>query len=208
MALPPTIPTSFVPHMGSASPSRARLEPVVFLNVLAYILLGIVCVLALGIFAYERILTSSHTSKEAELSMVQATIDSATIEGFVRLHNRLESSRSLLAAHPAFSKIFSSFEKTLPMKTRFTSLTFAVQEDGTALINGTGIAQSFNVLAATSQMFASDMRIKNAVFSNIRVNKDGSVVFSLSAKVDQKNLTFSLEDRVSTSASTTTPLLP
>ena len=146
MALPPTIPTSFVPHMGSASPSRARLEPVVFLNVLAYILLGIVCVLALGIFAYERILTSSHTSKEAELSMVQATIDSATIEGFVRLHNRLESSRSLLAAHPAFSKIFSSFEKTLPMKTRFTSLTFAVQEDGTALINGTGIAQSFNVL--------------------------------------------------------------
>jgi hypothetical protein len=193
MALPPTIPTSFVPHLGN-TPSPHRLEPVTFLSVLAYVLLGIVCAIAIGIFIYGRVLTSVHASKEAELSAVQATIDPATIETFVRLHNRLESSRSLLGAHPAFSKVFASFEKIIPMKTRFTSLRFAMQEDGSASVDGTGVAQSFNVLAATSQMFASDTRIKNAVFSNIRVNKDGSVVFSLSAKIDQKNIVFNLDD--------------
>ena len=190
MALPPTIPSSFVPHPGTTS-SRLHVEPTALLNVLAYVLLGVMCVLALGVFAYGQLLSSARATKEAELVAAQKAIDPATIENFVRLHNRLQSSKTLLSAHPAFSKIFSSFEKILPMKTRFTSLHFAIQEDGSARVDGTGIAQSFNVLAATSQTVASDTRIKNVVFSNIRVNRgDGSVAFSLSAKVEQKDLVF------------------
>src|SRR3989344_2415623 len=130
MALPPTIPSSFVPHPEGASSSHIRVEPVALLNVLSYVLLGIVCVLALGIFGYSFLLSSARAAKETELATIQKAIDPATIENFVRLSNRLQSSKTLLASHPAFSKIFSSFEKILPMKTRFTALHFAIQEDG------------------------------------------------------------------------------
>lgn len=194
MALPPTIPTSFVPHPGNTQSTRTRSESMALLNVLSYVLLGAVLVLSLGIFLYGSLLTSSREAKEAELTAAQAAIDPVTIENFVRLHNRLDSSKALLASHPAFSKIFSSFEQILPMKTRFTSLHFAMQEDGNARVDGTGVAQSFNVLAATSNMFATDERLKNVVFSNIRVGKDGTVSFSLSAKIDQKHLVFNPED--------------
>jgi hypothetical protein len=182
------------------------MEPVALLNVLAYVLFAVVCALAVGIFLYGRILTSNRLAKENDLSAVQAKVDPSTIEAFVRLNNRLQSSKSLLARHPAFSKIFTSFEKVLPMKTRFTSLHFAMQEDGSARVDGTGIAQSFNVLAATSQMFASDTHIKDAVFSNIRVGKDGSVLFSLSAKIDQKSIVFGVDDITTTVAPVTNPL--
>jgi Fe-S-cluster formation regulator IscX/YfhJ len=204
MALPPTIPTSFVPRLGSSTRVSARLESVSILGILAYVLLGVVCVLALGVFFYGRILISAQGNAQEELALVHGKIDPATIEGFVHLHNRLASSKTLLANHPAFSSAFNLFESITPTKVRFVSLRLALQEDGSARVEGAGTAQSFNVLAATSQMFAADTRVKNVVFSNIRAGKDGSVSFSLSAKIDKRNLAFKIEE--ATPTSTTSPL--
>lgn len=52
------------------------------------------------------------------------------------------------------------------------------------------MARSFNALAAASNAFATDGRIKDAIFSNISVNKDSTVSFSLSAMLDPKLIIF------------------
>ncbi|MDD3531339.1 MAG: hypothetical protein PHV99_01995 [Candidatus Pacebacteria bacterium] len=190
MALPPTIPTSFVPHAASASVARPRSSFVSVFGFFSYAMLGIAFVLALGVFLYGRILAASMSSKDAALAAAQANIDPATIENFVRLRDRLASSRSLLENHTSFSRFFSTLEKLLPASVRFTSLHLSTSDVGAPKIEGAGIAGSFNALAATSNAFATDGHIKDAIFSNISVNRDGSVSFTLSATLDPKLAVF------------------
>lgn len=189
MALPPTIPTSFVPHPTSVTPQKFRSDLSGVFSYFAYGVLAIVVVLALGVFLYGRALGSEKAAKDAALASAQAAIDKATVENFVRLRNRLTSSASLLDKHVAPSGFFSALETILPATVRFTSLHLELGDTGIT-IEGAGAAKNFNALASASNAFAADGRIKDAIFSNISVNKDSSVSFVLSATLDPKLVAF------------------
>jgi len=190
MALPPTIPTSFVPH-AAGSPQKFRSDFTGAFGIFAYAVLGLVFILALGMFLYDRVLASDLSAKDTELAKATASIDQATVEGFVRLRNRLNQSTTLLNKHTAFSNFFTVMKNTLPASVRFTTLHISLDTNGTSKIDGSGIAKSFNALAAVSTAFAEDGRIKDAIFSKISINKDNSVSFSLSAMLDPKLVVFS-----------------
>lgn len=208
MALPPTIPTSFVPHAASASAQSFRSSATGLFGFFAYAIFGIAFVLALGVFFYGRILASSVAAKDAALAQAEANIDPATVENFVRLRNRLNASSALLEKHVAFSGFFSGLEQLLPANTRFTTIHLLRGDTGAAKVEGTGVAKSFNALAATSNAFAVDGRIKDAIFSNISVSASGSVSFALSATLDSKLIAFTpaafMPSAVTESASTAT----
>ncbi|MBI4065667.1 hypothetical protein HY412_00535 [Candidatus Kaiserbacteria bacterium] len=188
MAIPPTLPTSFVPPSASAAVSAYRSS---VLGFLAYLILGIVFILAIGVFLYGRLLASEYLSKETALREAEAAIDPATVESFVRLRDRLASGETLLNGHTAFSGFFASLEKLLPETVRFSSLHLSTDATGVSKIEGVGSAKSFNALAAASTAFAGDGRIKDAIFSNINIDKEGSVSFILSATIDPKLVVFS-----------------
>ncbi len=192
MALPPTIPTSFVPYSASAQARQFRTDYSGAFKFFVFGVLGISVLLALGVFAYGRILAVAQASKDAELAKAEAMIDSATVENFVRLRNRLVSSQALLNNHIAVSGFFSTLEKILPATARFSTLRLiADSTTGKMKLDASGVAKNFNVLAAVSSAFSADGRIKDAIFSNIVVNsKDSSVSFALSATLDPKLVIF------------------
>ncbi|MFA5942200.1 MAG: hypothetical protein WC798_00800 [Candidatus Paceibacterota bacterium] len=191
MALPSNIPTSFVPR-SAVAPRKFRAELTSVFDFLAYGILAIVFALAIGVFLYGRVLASSQSSKDAALAQAEESIDLATVESFVRLRDRLTLGKTLLANHVAFSEFFSFFETLMPASVRFVSLHLSADGLGGVKLEGSGVAKSFNALAAASTAFARDGRIKNAIFSNITVNqKDSSVSFALSASLDQKTIAFS-----------------
>ncbi|HVB20044.1 MAG TPA: hypothetical protein VNF51_02035 [Candidatus Paceibacterota bacterium] len=191
MDLPPTIPTSFVPQTASVSARRFRSDFSGAFALFAYGVLGLVFLLALGVFAYDQILANQQGSKDAALSKAEAAIDPTTATDFVRLRDRLNSATTLLTNHVAFSGFFTLLETILPTTVRFTTLHLSFDSAGNASFDGSGIARSFNALAATSAAFAADGRIKDAIFSNIVINKDNSVSFSISASLDPKLIAFS-----------------
>lgn len=131
------------------------------------------------------------SSRDAELAKAEKAIDFATVESFVQLRNRLNSGTALLANHVAFSGFFSLLETLLPTTVRFTSLHLSLDTARKVKLEGAGVARSFNALAAVSTAFATDGRIKEAIFSNLAVNKDDTVSFILSAIVDPKAVAFS-----------------
>lgn len=190
MALPPTIPTSFVPH-SAAAPQRFRADLTGAFGFFGYAVLGVVFVLACGIFFYGRILDADLSAKNEELKDKVNAIDSRTVEGFIRLRDRLDSGRTLLGGHMAFSTFFSELEKIQLTTLRFTALHLSLGPDGMPKVEGAGVAKSFNALAAASTAFATDGRIRNAIFSDIVINKDNSVSFSLAATLHPDILVFS-----------------
>jgi hypothetical protein len=190
MALPPTIPTSFVPHATTGETSRLRSGSIDALSLLAYALFVIVFALALGVFFYGRLLAAEKTAKDAALVKAEQGIELSTVEGFVQLRNRLNFGETLLKKHASFSNFFSTLETLLPSSVRFNTLHLSFDPLGVAKLEGSGTAKSFNALAAASGAFAADGRIKDAIFSKISINKDNTVAFSLSASLDPKILSF------------------
>ncbi|MHB1163395.1 MAG: hypothetical protein ACYCZZ_02660 [Minisyncoccota bacterium] len=204
MALPPTIPTSFTPHPAASATRRPYSDFAGAFGFFGYAVLGIVFLAALGVFLYGRVLASDVASKDAALAKAEASIDPATINGFVRLRDRLNSSQTLLANHVAPTGFFSVLEALLPVNVRFTSLHVAIDSTGVPKVDGLGVAKSFNALAAASGSFATDGRIKDAIFSKMTINKDGSVSFGFSASLDPKTVAFS-PSAAQADASTTVP---
>ncbi|MSU74657.1 hypothetical protein EXS57_02665 [Candidatus Kaiserbacteria bacterium] len=191
MALPPTIPTSFVPRSASATTHQLRSQLTSTFGLFSYAVLGIVFVLALSVFFYDQILSGAQTERHSALLKQQEAIDPATIGSFVQLRDRLNSGTLLLSNHVAFSNFFELLETILPNSVRFNSLHLTMNDIKKVKIEGFGVARNFNALAAVSTAFATDGHIKDAIFSNITVNKDSSVSFALSAALDPKVITFS-----------------
>lgn len=191
MDIPPTIPTSFVPRSASTVARQSRVDSIGAFSLFAYVVLGIVFALAIGVFVYGRILSNMRTSKDTALARAEKAIDVATVEGFVQLRNRLNSGMTLLSNHVAFSGFFSLIETLLPTTVRLSSLHLSLDTTKKVKLEGSGVAKSFNALAAVSSAFATDGRIKEAIFSNLVVNRDNTVSFVLSATLDPKVVAFS-----------------
>lgn len=203
MALPPTIPTSFVPRPPASH--RYRADFIGVFGFFMYGVLGIVFLMALGVFLYGRLLAAEQSRKDDELAQAAANIDRATIEDFVRMSNRLKQSRTLLSKHVAFSNFFDSLQTVLPTSVRFTTLHLFFDSYGAPRVEGAGIAKNFNALAAASAAFAADGRVKDAIFSKLSVNKDNSVSFGLSAALDPKLAAFAQDASGAENAASTMP---
>ena len=195
MALP-TIPTSFSPTLGK----RQRSDLGGVFSFISYFVLGIALLLAVGVFSYEQLLAKNLSSQDAALAKVESSIDPATVEDFVQLRNRLDSSKTLLANHLSLSNFFYVLETVLPQTVRFSKLDITIDATGSVAVNGTGVSKSFNALSFASASFATDGRIKNVIFSKMSINKDGSVTFNFSATIDPKLLAFSPDAQTMTPA--------
>lgn len=208
MDLPRTIPTSFVPQPASAAGRKFHSDFTGAFGFLAYTILGIVLALSISLFFYGRILSATLASKDAQLAQAEAAIDPATVESFVQLRDRLNAGTTLLTNHTAFSNFFTLLDTVLPTPSRFNSLHLTATDAKQITLQGAGVAKNFNALAAASNAFASDGRIKDAIFSNIVINKDNSVSFALAASLDPSVVAFappSVSTSTAGSASSTAP---
>jgi len=175
-----------VPHTPAAQQRRFRFDFVGAFSFASYLILFVVVAMAIGVYAYEKVLESQSETRSAELAKAEDEIVQSTAEGLVRLDNRLSASTELLSHHVAFSRFLTTLGEVLPVTVRFSSLRIAQADSAKITFEGSGVAKNFNALAALSGTFASDSRIKEAVFSGITVSKDYSVNFSVKAEIDQK----------------------
>lgn len=189
MALPPTIPTSFVPKQPvTTTPRRTRAKKGV-LYFIALFILGVAVVGAGLTFGYKTYIESVRTSRKAALELAEKNINPTAVEDFIRLRNRIQASKTLLNQHVVSSQFFTVLEDLTLQNVRFESLILSIGNDRSAKIEMHGVARSFNALAAESAAFAAEKRIKRAIFSGITADKNGVVSFSLKAEISPKLLT-------------------
>lgn len=192
MTLSPGIPTSFVPRQPSQQPSKRPHSAGrnIFLLV-SFFLFIVAVVAAVGTFAYDRYLTHVLEKRAAELALAQRAVNQDQVEEFIRLRDRLLYGQEFLADHVVMSQVFDVLEAQTLQTVRFESLELTVASDRTAQLDIDGVARNFNALAAQSNAFAADKRIRRAIFSDIVVNDSNTVSFRLTADLDPRLLTLS-----------------
>lgn len=191
MALPPNIPTSFVPHPSERQNFRTDFSGTI--PFLAYVIFAVSVVLAVGAFLYARVLSAEQAGKDAALSTAEQSTDKGAVENFVRLRNRLVDAKTLINGHVAFSNVLNALDTQLPATVRMNSIIISTDSTtGGVTLKGSGVAKTFNALAAASASFAGSGTIKNAIFAGLQVNTDNSVSFSLTATVDPSLVAYSV----------------
>ena len=148
---------------------------------------GLTVLSAIGVFGYQKLLESTLAGKKAELTEAQSKINESTIQEFIDLRNRLTSGRELLANHIVTTQFLDVLESLTLQTVRFTSMDLVIAADRSARLEMSGTARNFNALAAQSNAFAGDKRIKRAIFSSITV-EDGAVTFEMTADIDPRLL--------------------
>lgn len=184
MAVPPTVPTSFVPKQSIPDGRRKEGGTNIFL-IVSLIVLGLALLGAGGVFAYDKYLERALKARASELEKVQANIDDQEIESYVRLDRRFTMARVLLNTHVAPSQFFTAVENFTLENVRLEGLSLLIAEDRAGELTITGKARNFNALAAQSNEIAKEKRIKRAIFSGLTIDeKTEAVSFKLDADIE------------------------
>lgn len=184
MAISPGIPTSFVPRQPTQQNQRPHSTGHNFFLLIALFVALVAIIAAIGTFAYDRYLTHALAERAQELTLAQRAVNTDQVEEFVRLRDRLVYGQDLLQNHVVLSQVFDVLEAQTLQTVRFESLELTVANDRTAQLDVEGVARNFNALAAQSNAFAADKRIRRAIFSDIVVNESNTVSFRLTADLD------------------------
>ena len=108
--------------------------------------------------------------------------------------------------HLAPSSIFAFLSQETLQKVRFTSFTYTVgSADKGPTIALQGIADSFATVALQSDQLGSSKVLKDVIFSDITIETNGGVGFSVAASLDPSFILYSNNDLgAQLQASTTT----
>ncbi len=171
--------------------------------------MGVTIVGAGGTFGYKTYVDTVRDARKLKLESAEKNVNPTAVEDFIRLRNRIQAAGSVLDQHIVTSQFFDVLDTLTLQNVRFQSLQFNVEEDRVATIEMRGVARSFNALAAESAAFASEKRIRRAIFSGITADKNGLVKFSLKAELLPKLLTMSATSKPlavpATNIATSTP---
>lgn len=206
MAIPPTIPTSFVPKQPVQTTRRARSGTNLFMFA-AFLIAGLSFVAAGAVFGYQKYLEALHEKRAAELKAAEESISRSTVEEFIRLRDRFIATDRILDQHVALSQFLDLLEGVTLQNVQFGTLDIVVEDDRSATISMKGTARNFNALAAESAAFAAEKRIRRAIFSSITVNDNGSVSFSLAAELEPEIVTWMLSPSEAAAAQSA-PVIP
>jgi len=154
------------------------------LLIIASFTFGFAVVAAIGTYVYGQYLEGAVEKRAEELALAQRSVSQDQVEEFLRLRDRLVYGRDLLSNHTALSQVFTALEAQTLQTVRFETLELEVAEDRSAQLDVEGIARTFNALAAQSNAFAAEKRIRRAIFSDIVVNENNTVSFRLTADLD------------------------
>ena len=141
-------------------------------------------VVAGGVFVYGRLIEDSIDRKGIELSNVLQTIDLELIEEFKALDKKLRTAEELLSRHTAMTLFFDFLESSTLQNVQYNDFNYILDPDGTININMEGVARSFNSVTLQSDIFRDSDIILDPVFSNLKLDELGNVLFNITAKVD------------------------
>lgn len=147
-------------------------------------------VLAGGVFVYQLFLNYSIAQMKGELESARATLEPETVNALIRLNSRLVSTEALIKSHQIITPVFDFLELSTPRTVRYTDFNFNTTDKGPELVIQ-GQAVSYAALAVAAGTFdKADTYFADTVFSDLRLDERGNVIFTLRTLVKPAALSY------------------
>lgn len=201
--------TSFIPRrpiIASQEKKGAGLPANIF-STISLVLFFALLTIGAGLYFYKVALEQSIETMSSSLARAREAIDPALVASLKRLDERILVTHGLLENHTVISPIFSLLEKVSLQSIAFEQFSYSAEKEGDPRITLTGKGRDYASLALQSDAFGGDVNIKEPMFSNLRLDNEGKVLFSFSASIN-KNLLRWRENVKQAPSSVSTPPTP
>gem|GEM_PF-494869 len=184
------IATSFIPKSSGSRTIKAK-RPFSFLIWLISVIFILSVAGAVLMFFYERFLLSQHEAKKMAIQNEISAFEPELTRELLAVKNRIDSGRQLLQRHISTSSFFLLLESLTVRNVFFTELSLETSSGGWAVLKAKGEAPSYAILAFQANTLRGSDFIRNTKFSDVNLNEQGRVVFSLEAEVDPRLVLYS-----------------
>ncbi|MDB5204689.1 MAG: protein of unknown function with transrane region [Candidatus Taylorbacteria bacterium] len=194
--------TSFIPKT-SLDPIATNTvhKPLGFFSFISSIIFFITVLVAGGAFGWDKYLETSKAKIQSDLERNVKSFEPQTLDEYVRLNNRIDSAKTLLASHVAVSYIFDFLQESTIQSVKFNDFKYEVGPDGTASLTMNGQAKSYNAVAYQAEVFGKERALKTPLFSNLDLDTFGNVIFNFTTKIDPGFINYTRKASTDTSAS-------
>ena len=164
-----------------------------FFGFISLIIFIITVVLSVGVFAYQIYLNSQIAQMGSDLTSANATLDPSSINQMVALNARIVSVQDLLSHHVVLSPLFAFLESSTISSVRLTDFTYSVSDKGILQVIIKGNATGYADIAEQADVLSKTPYLSNIVFSDLTLNAQGQVNFTVSADVSPTLVSYQKE---------------
>lgn len=189
--------TSFVPKKALAVKTEVARGGTIHL----FFALGVIVFLtallgAGGVYLYKTILQSSIADKSIQLEKAKKAFEPVFIRDAKRLDARIRASRELTEKHIVASPVLALLSESTLQTIRYTDFSYAYNKGQPSLTltgesKGSDTASGYASVALQSDAYGEDERIREPIFSGLRLTQNGTVQFAVEARLDPALLPYS-----------------
>lgn len=194
--MPPKFESTFIPKGPTAStsvmPGAKRKPSRSLLGFVATLIFTLSVLAALGAFGYKWYLGYSIEKMKLEFESGKAALDPETVGEITRLNNRILATESLLNRHTVLSPLFRYLEASTIRNVRFTDFRYESTNEGIKIVLK-GEARGYTALALQAEEFKKVDNFQSLSFSDLRLDENGNVTFSLESVVNPVLLSYRKE---------------
>ncbi len=189
------IKSSFIPKkpvMQAAKTSSSRyksggMDIVMLVSVVALVVSS---VLSAGVFLYKNFAASNFESKKQLLEKTRGAFEPKLIEQLMKLSERIRVAEGIVEKHTAPSVFLNALEQDSLTNVQFIKFEYTQKNTDIATFSLKGKTTSVNSVALQSSRFGDSNIIKDSIFSNIDLVKDG-VTFEVEGEIDLNAIRYS-----------------
>jgi len=182
--------TSFIPKKITPLKKNEGEESISLISFISIIIFVIIVISSAGVFLYKSILENEIEDSAIMLEKEKDNFDIVSIRKLSRLDKRIISAEELLNNHIDLTGFFETLEGITLKNVQFKSLNITVNNKGGADIIMEGVAKDYSTVALQSDAFGEHPFIKNPMFSDLDVDKEGNVVFNFSAFIEKDLISY------------------
>ena len=184
--------TSFIPKKPIVE-SRLGGSGVSLFLLLSIIIFIVAVALAGGVWLWQKSLVAQIQKDKEALVAAKESYQKDTIDPLIRLDDRINESKTLLASHLAVSPVFTMLEQNVLRNIRLKNLKFTFTSDSKIKLDLIGTASNYDALSRQSDALGSETLrkfISNPVVSDFSPTLDGSIAFNFTASINPRLISY------------------
>ena len=184
--------TSFIPKKPviESTSSGSGVSLFLLLSIIVFI---VAVAMAGGVWVWQKSLISQVQKDKTDLAAVKDSYEEGTIIPLIRLNDRIEQTKNLLANHIAVHPVFVLLEENTIQNVQLKTFKFSSAGSNKINLELSGVARNYDALSKQSDAFgAQHLRdyISEPVISDFSLNQDGTVAFSFKALVNPELISY------------------